>query len=146
MDHAQVGRYWNENAEVWSKLVRAGYDVYRDHLNTPAFLNMLPEVQGLRGLDLGCGEGHNTRQLARKGALMTGIDISENFIRYAREAESREPLGIEYQVASAAAVPFPREHFQFLTAFMSLMDMPDHAVVLAEAWRVLEPGASCSAR
>jgi hypothetical protein len=34
MDHEEVGRYWNENAEVWTELVRSGYDHYRDGLNT----------------------------------------------------------------------------------------------------------------
>jgi len=29
MDHEEVGRYWDENAEVWTELVRAGYDHYR---------------------------------------------------------------------------------------------------------------------
>jgi hypothetical protein len=33
MDHEEVGRYWDENAEVWTELVRAGYDHYRDGLN-----------------------------------------------------------------------------------------------------------------
>ena len=70
MDHIEVGRYWNRNADAWTALARAGYDVYRDHLNTPAFLAMLPEVAGLSGLDIGCGEGHNTRLLARRGARM----------------------------------------------------------------------------
>jgi hypothetical protein len=45
MDHEEVGRYWDENAEVWTELVRAGYDHYRDGLNTPAFLEMLPDVR-----------------------------------------------------------------------------------------------------
>jgi hypothetical protein len=44
MDHEEVGRYWDENADAWTELVRAGYDHYRDGLNTPAFLEMLPEV------------------------------------------------------------------------------------------------------
>lgn len=52
MDHEEVGRYWDENAEVWTELVRAGYDHYRDGLNTPAFLDMLPDVNGLSGLDV----------------------------------------------------------------------------------------------
>ena len=38
MSHEEDGRFWNANAETWTKLARAGYDVYRDHLNTPAFL------------------------------------------------------------------------------------------------------------
>ena len=48
---------------------------------------MLPDIERLAGLDVGCGEGHNTRPLARRGACMTGVDISPTFIRYANEAE-----------------------------------------------------------
>ena len=86
MDHREVGKYWNDNAEAWTQLARAGYDVYRDYLNTPAFLAMLPDVQGLSGIDIGCGEGHNTRLIAKQGAALVGIDIAETFIRHAVEA------------------------------------------------------------
>ncbi|QIN82319.1 methyltransferase domain-containing protein [Rubrobacter tropicus] len=140
MNHEEVGRYWDENAEAWTELVRAGYDHYRDGLNTPAFLQMLPDVAGLSGLDVGCGEGHNTRLLAGRGAQMTGIDISETFIRHAAEAEEDEPLGIRYERASAVKLPFKDETFDFATAFMSLMDIPETDLVLAEVFRVLKPG------
>jgi ubiquinone/menaquinone biosynthesis C-methylase UbiE len=140
MDHAEVGRYWNENAEVWTKLARAGYDIYRDYLNTPAFFAMLPEVKGLRGIDLGCGEGHNTRLLARRGALVTAVDVSDVFIQYAKQSEEQEPLGIQYQVASAVKLPFAKATFDFAVAFMSLMDIPETERVFAEAHRVLKPG------
>src|SRR5205807_5596481 len=82
MDHREAGRYWNESAESWTKLARAGYDVYRDYLNTPAFFAMLPSVEGLAGLDIGCGEGHNTRLLSERGARVTAIDIAEVFIAH----------------------------------------------------------------
>ena len=140
MDHEEVGRYWDENAEVWTELVRAGYDHYRDGLNTPAFLEMLPGVGGLSGLDVGCGEGHNTRLLAKRGARITAIDISRNFVRYAREAEEEQPLGIRYEIASAVDLPFDEASFDFATAFMSLMDIPETERVLAEVFRVLRPG------
>lgn len=138
MDHEEVGRYWDENAEVWTELVRAGYDHYRDGLNTPAFLEMLPDIDGLSGLDVGCGEGHNTRVLAQRGAHMTGIDISSNFVRNAREAETEQPLGIDYELASAVDLPFEEASFDFATAFMSLMDIPETGLVLAEVFRVLK--------
>ncbi|HEY5119633.1 MAG TPA: hypothetical protein VII90_09265, partial [Anaerolineales bacterium] len=64
MKHTDVKRYWEGNADAWTKLSRRGYDVYRDHLNTPAFFTMLPDVKGLSGLDIGCGEGNNTRLLS----------------------------------------------------------------------------------
>ena len=140
MNHEEVGRFWNGNAEAWTKLARAGYDVYRDYLNTPAFFALLPDVAGLEGLDIGCGEGHNTRLLARRGARVTGIDIAETFVAYARKAEAEEPLGIEYRVASAVALPFEDESFDFATGFMSFMDVPETDRVLAEGHRVLRPG------
>lgn len=140
MDDKQVGRYWEKNAETWTRLSRMGMDVTRDWLNTPAFLAMLPDIKGLSGLDIGCGEGHNTRTLASLGAKMTGIDISETFISHAREKESEEPLGIHYEVANAVGLHFPDNFFEFAAAFMSLMDMADPQGAIKEAYRVLKPG------
>ena len=140
MDHKQAGQYWNDSADSWTKLARMGFDVYRDYLNTPAFFAMLPNVDGLSGLDIGCGEGHNTRLLAKSGARMTAIDIAEVFINHAKEAEADERLGIDYRVASAVALPFSDSTFDFATGFMSFMDVPETDRVLAEAYRVLKPG------
>lgn len=140
MNHREVGKCWNGNAEVWTQLARAGYDVYRDFLNTPAFLAMLPDVRGLSGIDIGCGEGHNTRLIARRGARLVGIDISDVFIRYAIEEERKEPLGIHFHIASAVDIPFPDSGFDFAVAVMSLMDLPDTEKVLAEVFRIIKPG------
>jgi ubiquinone/menaquinone biosynthesis C-methylase UbiE len=140
MDHEEVGRYWNANADAWTILAQAGYDTYRDYLNTPAFFAMLPDVDGLSGLDIGCGEGHNTRLLAKRRALVTAIDISEVFIAHAKQLEEQEPLGIDYRVTSAVELPFADATFDFATAFMSLMDIPETDRALAEAYRILKPG------
>jgi len=140
MDHREAGRYWNENADAWTKLSRAGYDVYRDHVNTPAFMSMLPDIAGLDVIDIGCGEGHNTRLLADRGARVVGIDIAERFIQHARETERDEPRGIAYHIASAVELPFADASFDAATAFMSLMDVPESDRAIAEAYRVLKPG------
>jgi ubiquinone/menaquinone biosynthesis C-methylase UbiE len=140
MNHQEVGRYWDENAAVWTRLARAGYDVYRDYLNTPAFFEMLPEVSGLSGLEIGCGEGHNTRLLAKRGARVTAIDISRVFVQYAQQAEEQDPLGIDYKIASAVELPFGDATFDFAVGFMSLMDIPETDRVIAEVHRVLNPG------
>jgi SAM-dependent methyltransferase len=138
--HTEVRRYWNANAEAWTRLSRAGYDTYRDHLNTPAFFQMLPQVDGLSGLDIGCGEGYNTRLLAQQGARVTAVDISEVFVRQAKRLEAHEPLGIRYQVASAVELPFADATFDFATSFMSFMDIPETESVIGEAHRVIKPG------
>ncbi len=140
MNSKELQHYWEGNAAVWTKLSREGYDVCRDLLNTPAFLKMLPDISNLSGLDIGCGEGHNTRLLAKQGALMTALDLAPSFIKAAQESELREPLGISYQLGNAEELPFEDDSFDFLTAFMSLMDLPDQQGVFAEAKRVLKPG------
>ena len=140
MDHREVGRFWNANARAWTRLSRAGYDTYRDHLNTPAFLDLLPGVAGQRGLDIGCGEGYNARLLAQRGVRLAAIDIASIFASHAHRAELQEPVGIGYSVASAVDLPFPDGAFDFTTAFMSFMDIPETGFVIAEAYRVLKPG------
>ena len=139
-DPAGVAACWEANAETWTRHARAGYDIYRDALNTPAFLSILPPVRGLTGLDLGCGEGSNTRQLARRGAKMHAIDSAPTFIRHARAAEKTEPLGIVFSVADGTRLPFSSQSFDFVVAFMSLMDIPDQQTVLLETARVLRAG------
>lgn len=140
MDTRDVARHWEGNAAAWTELSRRGRDVYRDFVNTPAFFAMLPCVTGRRGLDVGCGEGHNTRLLARRGARMTALDLAPGFIRAARAEELREPLGIRYFIGDAQRLPLATASFDFACAFMSLMDMPDPSATLGELRRVIRPG------
>jgi len=133
MNAGEVAACWESNADAWTRHSRAGYDVYRDArdaLNTPAFLALLPPIAGLAGLDIGCGEGTNTRKLALLGARMQAIDVAPTFIRHARETEQAEPLGIDYQLGDAACLKFADGSFDSVTAFMSLMDMADQGQAL----------------
>jgi len=140
MDHTEAARLWEQNAELWTRLARAGYDTYRNAVNSPAFFAMLPEVTALDGLDIGCGEGYNTRLAAARGARMTAIDISPTFIRQAVEEEEAQPRGIAYRVADALELPFADASFDFAIATMSLMDVPQPEIALREAYRVIKPG------
>ncbi|MCJ7770432.1 class I SAM-dependent methyltransferase [Candidatus Bathyarchaeota archaeon] len=72
---------WDEASEAWADFVRTGKDYFRDALNNPATFKMIGEIAGLRVLDLACGEGYNTRILARKHAEITGVDKSGELAR-----------------------------------------------------------------
>lgn len=138
MDHSAVRRYWENNSRAWTALTRAGYDVCRDHQTSPAFFELLPDVNGLAGLDIGCGEGHNTRLLAARGARVTAIDLADSFIRAA--AEHADGRNIRYLIASALDLPFEPQSFDFATAFMSLMDVSGPEHFLPGIARILRPG------
>ena len=136
MDEREAAAHWEANAEAWTAHARAGYDRYRDLVNTPGFLALLPDIAGLHGLDIGCGEASNTAQLTALGARMTALDISPTFLRHAAAAHP----AIRFVHGDAGALPFADARFDFATAFMSLMDMPHHEQVMAEAFRTLRPG------
>jgi len=140
MKPEEVGSIWEANAEGWTAMSRAGYDVSRDLFNTPAFFEILPPIRNRQGLDIGCGEGHNTRLLATRGAEMIGVDVAETFIRHANDAEAEQPQGNQYYVGSALELPFENARFDFATAFMSLQDIPHQEIALSEAFRVIRPG------
>jgi len=137
----EVAAHWDENAEAWAQQVRDGRDVARERLNNPAFLRLLGDLRGRDVLDAGCGEGYNTRILARGGARMVGVDISERMIALAVEEERRAPLGIRYRCTPYTRLdPFATGSFDAVVSFMALMDGPDFDRAIAEAFRVLRAG------
>ncbi len=136
MGATHSGSEWERNAPAWIEMSRAGADRYRDLVNTPGFLDVLPPVDGLRILDVGCGEGHNTRLLRERGAQLTALDVSETFVRAALDADA----SIDHLLADGSALPFANGSFDAATAFMSVMDMPDPAATLVEVARVLRRG------
>ena len=143
LSEADVARYWNDNADGWAAEVRQGHDVAREWLNNPEFLPFVGDVRGRRVLDAGCGEGYNTRILARQGARMTGVDLSDRMIALAEAEERRAPLGIRYVNTSYAdLVMFDEAVFDIVVSFMALMDGPRFDLAMKECFRVLRPGGT----
>ena len=136
----EVAAAWDANAATWTAHVRAGYDRYRDLFTLPAFLAFVPDLAGLEVLDLGCGEGGNTRLLAQRGARMTGVDLSAEMIAVARAKEAEEPLDIVYREGSFTRLDgFAEASFDAAVSTMALMDSPDFAAAARAVHRVLRP-------
>ncbi len=147
LSEREVARAWDDNADSWAEQVRQGWDVYREVYNNPAFLEFIGaaigDLAGKSVLDAGCGEGYNTRILARRGAKMTGADISARMIELARDEEHSEPLGIRYEVNSFSDLSiFPEASFDAAVSFMALMDGPDFPGAMRAIGRVLRPGGT----
>jgi SAM-dependent methyltransferase len=121
-------------------------DAVGDDLGDPAaagLLELLPDVRGLRVLDLGCGQGRLSRELARRGAVVTGVDISPALLAKARAAEETEQLGIDYveeDAASRGAVA--GERFDVVVCHFALSDIDDLSAGIATVARVLASGGS----
>ena len=102
-----------------------------------ARMHVSPEA---RLLDVGCGSGWATRLLAEYAfnGRVTGIDISDEMIRVARES-SRTAANTDYEIASAERLPFPDREFTHAFSMESLYYYRNIPKALREIHRVLKP-------
>ena len=141
-DAQSVRASWEHAADAYAAGQASGRDYYRYDFFGPAQVALCGEVRGRRLLDVGCGNGYFSREMARRGARVTGIDISPRMIDHAKRQESAAPLGIEYRVLDAAALAafFPRQSFDMATSCLALQDMPEVPKVLQGVQSLLRPG------
>jgi len=140
LSEADGAAYWNANTAAWADHTRRGIDIHRLEVNNPAFFDLIGAISGLRVLDAGCGDGYHTRMLARMGARVTGVDISDAMLATGRKEEGLEPLGIRYENLSFTKLdPFGDLSFDAVVSMMALMDCPELEGSLTEFAHVLCP-------
>ncbi len=101
---------------------------------------MAGSVSGKRVLDVGCGDGAYSIEIARRGAIVTGIDISAEMIDAARRRAEERGAEVELLVGDASRVPFPDGTFDVVLAVTVLCFVGDAAAAVREMARVLAPG------
>lgn len=100
------------------------------------FWELMPQAHP-RILDLGCGTGISTRQLAENaGTIIIGGDIDEKMLEKAREFPQKN---IKYVVAEARKLPFASSELDAVTAFSAFHWFRDEESI-CEIQRVLKPG------
>src|SRR5207249_10717636 len=90
---------WEAVADDW--VSHADHNDYRNYFLMPLTLELLGNVHGLRILDLGCGEGGYSRELATRGARVVGVDGSPRLVAVARQRAVDAGLTIEVFSANA---------------------------------------------
>lgn len=117
-----------------------GFDSIGDRVSV-ALLDMLGPVTGLRVLDVACGHGRITRELARRGASVVGVDISGVLIGKAMQTEQGEPLGIRYVHADVSTPgSFGDGGFDAAVCSFGLSDIDDLDGAVATISGALRPG------
>ena len=129
---------YDEVADAYSRTL----DPAGEGLVDPVLTELIGGVAGQDALSLACGQGQDARLLARLGATVTGIDISEEMLRHARGHEAADPRGITYVQGDVHDLaPFEDASFDGVVCHMALMDVPDLAATIRAVARVLRgPG------
>jgi len=110
-------------------------DLWAEHVSRYAFATRW--AAGARVLDLGCGAGYGTAELAGRARSATGIDLAPEAIEHASAAY---PLAnISFIPASVTAAPFRDGLFDLITAFEVIEHLDNWRALLSESRRLLHP-------
>ncbi len=109
------------------------------------FLDWLRPADGLRWLDVGCGNGAFTEMIVERCAPSTvhGVDPAEPQLAYARARPTTQLA--EYRVGDAMALPFTDDTFDIAVMPLVIFFVPQPAQGVAEMARVVAPGGVVSA-
>ncbi len=109
------------------------------------FLDWLAPAQGLRWVDVGCGNGAFTELLMQGYAPMEaqGVDPSDGQIAYARTRAAAR--GASFQLGDAMALPFEADRFDAAVMALVIFFVPEPARGVAEMARVVRPGGAVAA-
>jgi ubiquinone/menaquinone biosynthesis C-methylase UbiE len=102
----------------------------------PLLRSILPELNGKRILDLGCGFGWFARWARQQGAIsVLGLDVSRNMLKRAEEMTSDD--AIEYRRADFEEAEFPAENFDLVFSALALHYIQNLPRIFGEVNRAL---------
>ena len=104
------------------------------------FVVRLPVAAGARVLDIACGTGNTAIPMARRGAMVTGVDIATNLLIQARERAAAEGVEVTFDEGDAEELPYADASFDAVVTMFGAMFAPRHEMVASEMARVLRPG------
>jgi ubiquinone/menaquinone biosynthesis C-methylase UbiE len=142
----QVAAHWNRRA--------AGFDADFGHSirtagERAAWDRILDLVAGGRGtldaLDVGCGTGFLSLELAGRGHHVTGIDFAPQMLEEARKKAATQGVAVRFEEGDAEQLRFPAGSFDLVMTRHVLWTLP-HPEQAVEEWiRVLRPGGRLAA-
>jgi len=128
---------YDELAERYDETVREG--PYNANLEFPATASLVPDVEGSRVLDAGCGTGVYTAWLAEQGAEVVGVDVSEEMLARARERVKGDARLRQADLRDGLAFA-DADSFDGVVSALALGYVADWAGPLSAFARLLRPG------
>src|SRR6266571_8465188 len=148
-----VSRAAGESADSLFERVAWLYAFCRERLfrdDTERMISALWQDQtppaGIKVVELGCGPGFYSRQLAQRFPQITviGVDRSKSQVRSARQrAAAQNVNNCVFERVNALALPSEDASFDVLIASRIFTVLLDHERAVAEMFRVLKPGGRC---
>jgi len=132
---------WNQVAAEYDKKIVRG-DFFRKTLLNPAIINEIENVRTKKILDAGCGQGYFSKMLFDLGAEVTGVDISDSFVKIANNRYTHSNKLSFIQCDINKPLPFKKDSFDIVLSNMVFMDIEHPEIALKEFVRVGKNGGT----
>jgi ubiquinone/menaquinone biosynthesis C-methylase UbiE len=119
-----------------------GRDRRRFETSARAVFTRVPA--GGRVLEVAPGPGYLAIEIAKSGRRVSAVDISESFVRIARDNARAAGVDVDVRHGDAAAMPFPDASFDFVVCMAAFKNFSNPVGALDEIHRVLVPGGRAS--
>lgn len=142
-DADETADIYNEFGKIYHQSRIEGGRFFNEFLEMPATLSLIPQnLINNFVLDAGCGSGIYARELARRGARVIGIDISETMLAIANEEKQPED-NISYHLGDLYQTDLPNDSVDLIVCNYVLESIKDIDRVFKEFYRVLKTEGTC---
>ena len=132
--------YWTQRAEGFQEQRIREFESEKHKRWMEEFHKYLPTQKPLRILDLGTGTGFFAFLLAEEGHTVTGIDLTPDMIKGAKQTANRLHLDASFYLMDAEHPDFPSESFDVLVSRNLTWTLPHLPKAYEEWYKLLAPG------
>lgn len=131
---------WNQLAENYQAFRQKELGNYNEIVEIPAMLSLIGDVEGKKVLDAGCGYGHYSLLLAKRGATVTGIDLSEKMVEFAKNNAAKASAQCQFFICDIQDLSmFNSDNFDIVTSSIVVGYLDNIRKAFSEVFRVLKP-------
>lgn len=134
---------WNSKASVWNDFIDVSFDTFEyaeKKYENEEDLKLIGNVKGKSVLEIGCGGAFNGIVLAKQGARVSGLDLSEEQLKQAAKNAGNQGVKIDlFQGSMENLSAFKSNSFDIVISIMAMMYVGNIKQVFKEVKRVLKP-------
>lgn len=139
IDQSEVAKFSQLSAQWWDPQgeLKTLHDINPLRLQ---YINENAALHGKQILDIGCGGGLLSEGMAKLGAKVTGIDMSESALTVAKLHQTESATNVEYILSTAEAFALTRPNqFDVITCLEMLEHVPDPCSIIQAAAKLVKP-------
>ena len=137
----QVAAHWDRRAAHFDEDFGHSIKTAAERAAWDRILDLVvPAGRALDALDVGCGTGFLSLELASRGHRVVGVDLAPSMLDLAGQKAKAQGLAVRFETADAENLPYPAGSFDLVISRHVLWTLPHPQAAIDDWLRLLRPG------